>query len=164
MDKNKMQEEELTPELLEEMEDLQRDQSDETREDGVIEDQNWRDAYGAPEPEEKFGQHAFLAKTLEFTDSERVTFLSESELGNPHFSVRFLLDLEDVSGFYLDTIAKSIGVENKIQQYFRDKINNICSSGMSNQGFIQNMNVSRRIDVTRKKVQDNIKNLQGGKK
>jgi len=159
-----MEQEELSLELLEEMEDLQHDQSSEAREDSMLDDQNWRELYGAPEPEEKFSQHIFLTKSLDRDDTEKVTFLSTSELGNPHFSIRFLLDLEDVSKFYLDIIAEKLGTKNRISDYFRDKINNICSSGMSNQGFLHNMNVSRRIDISRKKVHDNIQNLKGGKK
>ncbi len=157
-------EEQITPELLEEMEALQQEDAENQRQDGLVDDEAWKEAYGATEPEEKQNQHAFLSKALDSESPEKVTFLSQQELGNPHFSVRFLLDLEDISKFYLDEFQEKLGVPNKLAAYFRAKIDNICASGMSNEGFVQNMNISRKIDISRKRVRDeSLKNLKGGK-
>lgn len=141
-------------EEIQDQEEIQEEQMDNQEE--------WREQYGVPEPEEKHNQHTFLAKSIELPDSEKVTFLHEQELGRPLFNVRFLLDLEDVAKHYLDQIATELGVNNRIAIYFRQKINNICSSGMSNKGFVQNLNATRRIDATRKRV-NNLPQMKGGK-
>ncbi len=81
------------------------------------------------------------------------------------FNVRFLLDMEDISKFYLDEMAKKLNITNKVAEYFRDKINNITDSGMSKDGFTMNLNVTKKMDTVRKKVRENpIENLQGRKK
>ncbi|KKM74091.1 hypothetical protein LCGC14_1403810 [marine sediment metagenome] len=42
---------------------------------------------------------------------------------------------------------------------------NITDTGMSNEGFMANLNVTKKMDTVRKKVRvDNIQNLKGGKK
>ncbi len=144
---------EYTPEMLEKMEMQQQEQVEEGQEDTFLDNQQLMDAYGSPEQEEKQNQHSFLHKSAFSTiDSEKVTFLDEYELGRPVFNIRFLLDLEDISHYYLDEICKILDLRNEIAQYFRDKINNICDSGMSNRGFIQNMNVTKRMDTTKRRL------------
>lgn len=156
-------EDEYNEEIDEELEEIQREKQEEMQEDQMDNQEEWREQYGVPEQEEKFNQHKFLAESIRLQDSEKVTFLLEQELGRPLFNVRFLLDLEDVAKHYLDSIAKELGVENRIAIYFRQKINNICSSGMSNKGFVQNLNASRIIEATRRRV-NNLPQMKGGKK
>ncbi len=63
--------------------------------------------------------------------------------------------MEDIIKYYLDDICDENNVDNKLADYFRKKIDNICSSGMSNEGFIQNINATKRVDITRKRVRNN---------
>jgi hypothetical protein len=152
-------------ELLEEMQNLQKEEAEDQQDEQQLDQDAWKEAYGYPEPEEKHGSHEFISKSVfELPDVEKATFLNESELGRPLFNVRFLLDMEDISRYYIDPLAKVFMVENKIANYFREKIVNVCSSGLSNQGFIQNMNVTRKVDMTKKRVRNPIENLKGGKK
>lgn len=146
--------EDYEQEMIEEMKELQEDELEEQTEDDMLNRQTWQEAYGVPEPEEKVNQHTFLKDSLSFADPEKVTFLNQYELGRPLFNLRFLLDIEDICKYYLDELAKKYGEENKIADYFREKINNICSSGMSNDGFVQNLNVSKKIDVKRRRIKN----------
>lgn len=157
---------EITDEELEEMQEFQEDASEEAQEDQLLNSQEFQEAYGSPEPEEKQNQHSFLHKSaFDSSDTTRVTNLNEFELGRPMFSVRFLLDMEDISKHYLDDMAKDNKIMNNIANYFRQKILNITDSGMSRDGFTALLNVTKKMDTTRKKVRiSNIENLQGGKK
>jgi len=155
--------EEFEQEMESDMTDLEIDQLESQQNEQMLNQQEFQEAYGVPEPDPQFNQHVFLAKSLEFDESEKVTFMSESELGRPLFNLRFLLDIEDIAKYYLDKMAKEFGCENKIAIYFREKINNICASGMSNKGFVQNLNVTRRMDTTRKRIK-NLPDVKGGKK
>ena len=159
-------EEKVTPEEIEEYQEDQKIEGEETEEDRMMTQQELAEAYGSPEPEEKQNQHSFLHKAAFLSgDTVRTTFLSESELGRPLFSVRFLLDMEDVSIHYLDGFAEKCEGTNRIAIYFRNKVLNITDSGMSNKGFAMNLNVTRKMDTTRTRVKGNIENLQkGGKK
>ena len=160
----------LTQEELEADQELQEDAADDAQEDQYENQQGFIEAYGSPEPEEKHNQHTFLSKSIEAKDTVRVTYLDEGELGRPMFSVRFLLDMEDISKLYLDDLAKDLSddneiVDNKVADYFRQKILNITDSGMSKEGFTALLNVTRKMDTVRKKVRVNaIENLKGGKK
>lgn len=179
-------EEPITPEILEEIKEEQLMDQEEADEDKMILTQEQMEAYGYPEPEEKQSQHSFLHKAAFGTeDTIRTTYLSESELGRPLFNIRFLLDMEDIADHYLKGVVefinkakseeqqeegekpkeelKPIKVENKISRYFKMKAYNISDSGMSNQGFSMNLNVMRKLDMTRKRSIENLKNLQGGK-
>ncbi|KKL49762.1 hypothetical protein LCGC14_2312250 [marine sediment metagenome] len=161
-----MEEPPLTPEELEELEEMQDEAADDAQEDQLLNTKEFQDAYGSPEPEEKQNQHSFLHKAaFDSLDTLRVTNLNEFELGRPMFNVRFLLDMEDIAKFYLDEMAKILNVPNKVAEYFHDKISNITDSGMSKDGFTANLNVTKKMDTIRKKVRVNpIENLQGGKK
>ncbi len=160
----------LTEEELEELKEMQEDASEETADDQREDVAEWQEAYGSPEPEEKHNQHTFLSNAVKSLDTVRTTYLDEWELGRPMFSVRFLLDMEDISKFYLDEMAKELSNEDKkvinnIANYFRQKILNITDSGMSKGGFTMNLNVTKKMDMLRKKVRiNNIENLKGGKK
>ncbi len=147
--------------MLEEMENIQLDEAQDQQDESMINTQEFQEGMGM-EPDMPFNQHTFLANSLDQENPEKVTFLSTSELGIPLFNMRFLQDIEDVSKHYLDGLCKEYGVENKISEYFRAKIKNIADSGMSNQGFIQNMNVTKKVDMTRTRKR-NIDNLKGGK-
>ncbi|KKN69588.1 hypothetical protein LCGC14_0438910 [marine sediment metagenome] len=150
--------ERLEGEDIENQEDLAQDNQD----DIEMNRKEFEEAYGSPEPEPIFNKHAFIDKSLETLNPEKVTFLTTSELGRPLFNVRFLLDIEDICGYYLDDLFKKYDVVNKISAYFREKINNISDSGLSNEGFIQTLNVTNKMDMTRKRVKNNISNLKGG--
>ncbi len=160
-----MDEPQLTPEELKEYQEMQEDAADETQEDQFLNSQENAEAYGSPEPEEKHNQHTFLSKAVDSKDTVRTTYLDEWEVGRPLFSVRFLLDMEDISKFYLDELAEDNDIKNNISNYFRQKILNITDSGMSKEGFTMNLNVTKKMDVMRKKVRvNNIENLKGGKR
>lgn len=156
----------LTPEEQEEMQDMQ----DEVAEDARDDQRDDTEAYGYPEQEERHNQHTFLSNAVKAQDTVRVSYLDEHELGRPMFSVRFLLDMEDISKLYLDEIALDLSttdklVYNNVANYFRQKILNITDSGMSKEGFAMNLNVTKKMDMLRKKVRvNNIENLKGGKK
>ncbi len=155
----------MTEEEMEAYEDAQEDSAedaDDNRGDNLREDQ---EAYGFPEQEEKHNQHTFLSNAVKAKDTLRVTNLNEQELGRPMFSIRFLLDMEDICKLYLDDLAIKLGIENRVSQYFRNKIINITDSGMSKDGFTSLLNVTKKMDIARKKIRENpIQNLKGGKR
>ena len=155
-------EEPITPEEIEEYQEEKEIEVEETEEDRIATQQELAEQYGSPEPEEKHNAHTFLSKAIAAKDTVRTTFLSEQELGRPLFSVRFLLDMEDVSRHYLNIFAKMCGGENRIADYFLNKVQNITDSGMSNKGFAMNLNVTRKMDTVRTRVKGNIENLKGG--
>ncbi len=157
-----MDTQEFEQEMMEEMQENNLDDAADSTEDSMLNSQNWQEAYGVPEPEERVNQHTFLKSSVDSDAPEKVTFMSESELGRPLFNLRFLLDIEDICKFYLDEMAKEYGIDNRISNYFREKINNICSSGMSNKGFVQNLNASRKIEVTRSRIK-NLEPIKGGR-
>ena len=159
-----MDEPEITPEEIEEYQEEQKAEGEESDEDRMAAQQEFAEAYGSPEPEEKHNQHTFLSNAVKAKDTTRTTFLSEQEIGKPLFSVRFLLDMEDVSHHYLDGFANEYNGENRIATYFFNKVQNITDSGMSNKGFAMNLNVTRKMDTTRTRVKGNIENLQKGGK
>lgn len=134
------------------------EQSEETMED-FMEDQFLKNkelmgAYGAPEPEEKMNPSTFLHKAAFSPDIDvvRATFLAPEELGRPLFTTRFMMKMEDVAMYYLDDLCKQLNIPNKIAMYFRADIRNTAESGMSNKGFIANLNVTRRMDATRRRI------------
>ena len=57
-----------------------------------------------------------------------------------------------------------LDLQNGIAHYFGEKTENITASGLSNKGFAMNINVTRKMDATRKRTRDSIDNLQGGQK
>lgn len=148
--------------MLEEIENIQLDEAQDQQDEQMTNSQEFQDGM-MPEQEQPFNQHTFLANSLDQENPEKVTYLSDQELGNPLFNMRFLQDIEDISKHYLDDLCKQYAVENKIALYFRAKIKNIADSGMSNKGFIQNMNVTRKVDMTRTRKR-NLDNLKGGSK
>lgn len=158
-----MEQPELTPEQLEELEEMQEDQSEDAQENQLENSQEFQEAYGSPEPEEKHNQHTFLSNAVNAPDTVRVTYLDEWELGRPMFSVRFLLDMEDIAIFYLNELSIKYNMVNKVADYFLQKTNNITNSGMSKEGFAMNLNVTKKMDVVRRKIRGNIENLNKGK-
>ncbi len=162
---------EYTPEELDMIQEIQDDQQEDMQEDNMLLSAEHQEAYTADmTPEERQNAHSFLHKAaFDNEDTVRTTFLSESELGRPLFNIRFLLDMEDISKFYIDPIVKELGIDqltgNKIAIYFLKKTYNVTDSGMSNKGFSMNLNVTRKMDSTRNRIKsNNIENLQGGKK
>ena len=148
--------EDLSPELMDELEAMQQEQAEDMGEDQFLSNQELQEAYGYPQAEEKQNAHSFLHKAaFGNPDTVRTTFLSESELGKPLFNVRFLMDMEDISRYYIDPLVKDLKLpltENKIAVYFFEKLQNIAGSGMSNKGFAMNLNVTRRMDATRRRL------------
>lgn len=152
---------ELDKALMEEMENIQLDDAQDHQDESSMNQQEYQDSM-MPEELMQHNQHTFLSGSLDQQNPEKVTFLSTSELGVPVFSMRFLQDIEDISKHYLDDLCLRHGVDNKISEYFRAKIKNVADSGMSNQGFIQNLNVTKKVDMTRTRKR-NLDNLKGGK-
>lgn len=160
---------ELQEQLLEEMEDAQEEQREDQLEDQLGLTDEYKEAYPSPEPEEKQNQHSFLHKAaFSSNDTVRTTWLSESELGRPLFNIRFLLDMHDISKYYIDSLIDILGLDktqdNRIANYFWEKTQNITASGMSNKGFAMNLNVTRKMDTIRKRIKEFPKMMKGGKR
>ena len=152
---------EVTEEMLEALEEAEEDKMIEGEEDRIQRTQDIQEAYGYPTPDEKHNQHTFLSKAVESDNTIRVTYLDKEELGRPLFSVRFLLDMEDVAKHYLDSIAEKLKGTNTISTYFLMKALNITDSGMSKEGFAMNLNVTKKMDTTRRKLSEaSLKNLK----
>lgn len=163
-----MKEEETQQVVDQELENLREDEGIEAQEEQFFNSKEFQEAYGAPEPEEQVNSAAFLHRAaFESPDTVKTTFLSVPELGRPIFTMRFLLDIHDVCKFYIDPLCKNLGLNveesNRLATYFQEKIRNFSDSGMSHEGFAMNLNVTRKVDATRKRV-GNIENLQGGKR
>ena len=155
--------------IQEEIRDMEEEQNEDNAEDNFQLNQELQEGYGYPMPEERQNQHSFLHKSaFGSSDTVKTTFLHEGELGRGLFTVRFLLDMEDITIHYLQDLLIALGlnpmVDNRIANYFREKRENITSSGMSNKGFLQNLNVSRRIDTTRRRVREFPDKIKGGKR
>lgn len=158
-----MNQEDFEQRMYQEMEDADLEKSQDADDDRNLTNQEFQEVYGSPEPEEKHNQHTFISNSLTFDEPEKVTFMSESELGTPLFNLRFLLDIEDICKYYLDDLSNRFTTTNRISQYFREKIINIASSGMSNKGFIQNLNVTKKMEATRQRVRE-ASDLKGGRR
>lgn len=156
-----------TEELMELKEEME-DEKEEEMENTYDFQQELQDGYGAPEPEQKLNSHSFLHKAaFESNDTVRTTFLQEGELGRPLFTIRTMLDLEDIAVHYINPLLSALSLDkshNIIASYFKTKVQNVTDSGMSNKGFAMNLNVTQKKDVTRKKTREGaIQNLKGGK-
>ena len=150
--------------ILREIEQQQQDAMEDQSEDNNLNNMEFQEGYPAPTSPESQNSASFIHKAaFDSEDTVKTTFLSESELGRPLFNVRFILDMEDISMYHLDEFTKQLQVENRIASYFREKLRNITDSGMSNRGFSMNLNVTRKMDTTRRR-ENNIDNLKGGSK
>lgn len=150
---------------FEAQEEQMEEATEDSMEDQFFGSQELAEAYGAPEPEEKMNASTFLHKAAFNKDIDvvRSTFLHPEELGRPLFTTRFMMKMEDIAIYYLEDICKELKVPNKISQYFRADINNTAESGMSNKGFIANLNVTRRMDATRKRIRVPFQSGKSGK-
>jgi len=159
----KEEKERLYAEALAELEEEEKEEAMEDQEDLR---QDMMDTYPVPEPEEMVNSHSFLHKAAFGSgNTVRTTFLSESELGRPLFNIRFLSDMEDIAKHYVDPLLKKYGMKTKqnlIALYFWNKRENVTESGMSNKGFAMNLNVTRKVDATRKRVRPNFEGMKGG--
>ncbi|KKN20298.1 hypothetical protein LCGC14_0937100 [marine sediment metagenome] len=157
---------EFTDEQLNQaMEDFSEDQSEDMEENRLLSGTEWQEGYGPPEPEERHNAHTFLAKAVfDQPNTLKTTFLTEGELGRPDFSVRFLASIKTVAEDLIDPLAKHFELENGVAHYFGEKMENITASGLSNKGFSMNMNVTRKMDATRKRVRDPVDNFKGGQR
>ena len=156
---------EFTDEQIQEaIEDLDEERIEDTQDLQLLGSQEQLEGF-ADEPEERMNAHSFLHKAV-FDQQEtlKTTFLSEGELGRPDFSARFLLSIKTVAKDLIDPLAKELELHNGIAHYFGEKVENITSSGLSNKGFSMNINVTRKMDATRKKVRDTDPLMKGGKK
>ena len=154
-----MNEQEMNDIVLEELEDIEADKSAESQEESMMNQQDWQEAYGSPQSEEVINPARFLHRAaFESEDTLRTTHLNEYELGRPLFSVRFLLDLEDVCKHYIDPLCIALGLKpeehNKVSKYFKEKIKNVSDSGMSKEGFIAQLNVTKKIESTRSRIKN----------
>lgn len=159
----------LSVDQLEELEEDMEDQKEEDMENQFDVTSDLQEGYGSPIPDEKHNAHAFLNKAAFIAeDTVRTTFLKEEELGRPIFTVRFMMDMEDVSHYYLDSVLRSLKLNptewNGISNYFKAKIQNVTHSGMSNKGFAMNLNVTQKKDMTRKRIRPPQDINKGGKK
>ena len=159
-----MAREEFTDEQIQEaIEDLDEEKTQDTQELQLMGQQEFAEGF-APEPEERMNAHTFLHKAVfDQQDTLKTTFLTEGELGRPDFSARFLLSIKTVAEDLIDPLARELGLENGIAHYFGEKVENITSSGLSNKGFSMNINVTRKMDATRKKVKEIEPLVKGGK-
>ncbi len=161
---------ELEEQYIEEMQDVQEDDLADTQEDGLTTQQAFMEAYGAPETEEKHNQYTFLSKAaFDSEDTIRTTNLADHELGRPLFNVRFLLDLHDIAQYYLNDLLKTVGKDpksqNRIANYFWEKIQNITASGMSKDGFSSKLIATKKIDIARSRIRNpNPPPVPGGKR
>lgn len=147
--------EEPTEEELDEMEEEAEDDAEEEREEAFESQQEMINDYPYPEQEEKHNAHFIINKSLEKQDTIRTTFLTEQELGRPLFSVRFLSDLHDDAVRANQEIQKITGKElnlNLLEAYYFEKIQNITATGMSNKGFMMNLNVTQRREATKRRL------------
>ncbi len=162
-----MNQEEYDQALMEEMEAINQEKSEDNMQDQMEMTQAWNEANDEGQKiEDTQNAHSFLHKAT-FGDEEntiRTTFLHEGELGKGLFTVRFIMDMVDVSKFYLDPVCKELKINNRISEYLQAKIINVTTSGMSNKGFAMNLNVTRKMDSTRQRATGNIENLKGGNK
>lgn len=139
---NENVEEEKLQEEIEELEEEAEDESEDNKEDSFEQNMELNEEYGDIPKDEKVNSHVIINKVLDKNDTIRTTFLTESELGRPLFSVRFLSDLHD------DALRLNLPI---LSNYYWEKIQNITNSGMSNKGFIMNLNVTQKKEQTRKR-------------
>jgi len=154
------------------MDDMDIDKVEDMEDDRMLAGEEWREGYGPPEPEEKQNAHTFLHKAV-FNEPKtlKTTWLSESELGRPDFSVRFLLSIKTVAEDLINPICIELNennedpeldkMKNGIAEYFSEKTENITASGLSNKGFSMNINVTRKMDAKRERVK-NLEPVKGG--
>lgn len=144
----------------------QEDDAEDTSEDNLELSQELNEQYAtAGEPQTPFNQWQLIKKAIEQDDTVRTTYLTKEELGKPLFTVRFLMDMEDVAHHYLKDMLIERGLDpyhdNIVARYLANKYQNISSSGMSNQGFTMNLSVTRKTDATKKRIREVSKD--GGK-
>ena len=136
---------EISLDELEEAEDEMDDDDEDAKEEAFEKNLELQEDYSAPEMEEKHNANLIINKALERPDTVRTTFLTESELGRPIFSVRFMSDLHDD--------ALRLGLD-RIANYYYEKIQNVTSSGMSYKGFMMNLNVTQNKDQVRRRMRE----------
>lgn len=136
--------------------DNPEDSYEEMQENNMDMNEDFVEGYGYPTPEARHNKHTFIHKAaFETSDTLKTTFLDKNEIGMPLLSIRFMLDLQKYA-HHLDL--------PKLEEYWKEKIRSVTDSGMSNQGFAMNLNVTDKRDVSRKKLSGNINNLKQGKK
>jgi len=144
------------------MEDMELDRSEDIEDDRLLAGREWQEGDGPAEPEGRENAHTFLNKAVFLEPNTlKTTFLTESELGRPDFSVRFLASIKTVAEDLIDPLVLELKLHNGIANYFGEKVENITASGLSNKGFAMNINVTRKMDARRERIK-NIEPLKGG--
>lgn len=156
---------ENTEQEMSEMQEFQEEMQDDMSEEQFENNLDLNEEYDVPNSQELQNQHSFLNQAVfKNQNSLKVGYLDDGELGRPVFTVRFLLDMKSLAKHYLGHIAEQLDVKNEIEEYFGNKVINITDSSMSKDGFTMNLNVTKKVDSTRKKMRGNIDNINKGKK
>jgi len=88
-----------------------------------------------PEQEKLLDKYLFLNNVKESDNTIKTSFLTKAELGKPLFPVRFWLELA--------TYAQLKGYDI-VKDYCIDKAKNITDTGLSNEGFLLGLVVTKR--------------------
>lgn len=139
------------------------DHKEEMMEDDMELNRELAESYGSPSQDPIYNPHSFLHRAVfDLDDTLKTTYLDQYELGRPFFTVRFMLEL--YKNALNSSIITSEGKElklDKLAEYFRQKIKNVTDTGMSNQGFAMNLNVTQKRDTTkRRRNLSNLKNQE----
>ena len=117
-------EEEMKIQMLEEQQDFMDDIREEQMEEGMT-----------PETEKILDKYKFLNEVKESDNTIKTSYVTKAELGKPLFPVRFWLEIASYAKLKnYDTIRK----------YCLEKANNITDTGLSNEGFLLGLVVTKR--------------------
>ncbi len=131
----------------EDIEEFEEEQAEEKKEEDqeLMEELREEDAeaYGVPEPEQKYERFKFLTEAREMDDTIRTSYLTKSELGFPLFSVRFWLNLE---------LLAALKKYDILRKYLNDKALVTTHTGLSREGFLMNTAITRRKEGIKSKI------------
>ena len=148
--------EEDNPEMIEEQ---LADIDEEAQEERMETDQELReelsdddiDAYGYPKQAENLDNIKFLKDVSKSDDTIRTSLLTKGELGVPLFSVRFYLKLEQMTRLRGE---EKYGI---IADYMRHKAFLTTDTGLSREGFLMGLAVTKRKETTKKRAIKEVK-------
>ena len=139
--KQKMGEEEYTTEEeeyimdkeaeLAEQQDFMDDMKEEQLEDSML-----------PEQERLLDKYLFLNNVKESDNTIKTSYLTKTELGKPLFPVRFWMELAtyaELKGYHI------------VKEYCISKAKNITDTGLSNEGFLLGLVVTKRRETAVKR-------------
>lgn len=138
----------ITNEDVEEaMEDLKEEEAEDKAESDreLMEEMKEEDAeaYGYPEAEEKFERFKFLSEVRDREDTIRTSFLTKTELGTPLLPVRFWLNLK---------LLADLKRYDIVSGYLYNKAIVTTHSGLSREGFLLNIAVTKRKETAKRKI------------